>query len=88
VGEVHRSVLREDFRFIYPDSLGFIPAQERANSDVRGLSLFLSDFVMDTGPLFKRDEDLLGVGGGNAGSGDGEEASESIALVQRRAVGE
>ena len=38
---------------------GHIPAPDSAKSDVRGLSLFLSDFIIDTGPLSKRDEDLL-----------------------------
>ena len=67
----------EDVRKRMISRYGYIPAPESARADIRGLSLFLSDFVMDTGPLLKRDEDLLDAEEGNAGNGDEEEASSA-----------
>ena len=62
---------------------GYIPAPESSRAaDVRGLSLFLSDFVMDTGPLLKRDEDLLDAEEGNAGINDEEGAASSAPVVE------
>jgi hypothetical protein len=59
---------------------GYIPTPETSTPDLRGLSLFLSDFIVDTGPLRKRDDDLLDVQEGNAVNRDEEIASSDPSL--------
>ena len=47
---------------------------------VHNLSLFLSDFVVDTGPLYKRDEDMLNEEGGDVRDRDNKSDSSAVVL--------
>jgi hypothetical protein len=58
---------------------GYIPGSATVDGRVRNLSLFLSDFVVDTGPLYKRDEDILNEEGGNVR--DRRNASDSSVVL-------
>jgi hypothetical protein len=70
----------EDVRKQMIARYGYIPTPETSTPDLRGLSLFLSDFIVDTGPLRKRDDDLLDVQEGNAVNRDEEIASSDPSL--------
>jgi len=68
----------EDVRKRMIARYGYIPTPETSTPDLRGLSLFLSDFIVDTGPLCKRDEDLLDVEEGTTINGNDEIASSDL----------
>ena len=59
---------------------GYIPGSATMDGRVHNLSLFLSDFVVDTGPLYKRDEDMLNEEGGDVRDRDNKSDSSAVVL--------
>ena len=50
------------------------------DSNARGLALFLSDFIVDTGPLHKHDGDVVDEENGNLQNQDNETVGEILGV--------